>query len=101
MGLEALFLVEAKTRLILLEKEIDALVDLIDHAGTEMQSRYTPTLASVHERFQGMEEDLELLHQVDESGWGEFCSELDAEIHKLMHEVSVIKAEFEEQMAFA
>jgi len=101
MGMQALYLVEAKTRLILLEKEILALADLIDHAGHEMKARYEPTMTDFRTRFKEMGEDLALLHAIDEHEWGEFCNELDTAMQGLKHDVGTARAEFEQQMTFA
>lgn len=101
MGMQALYLVEAKTRLILLEKEIQVLADLIAHAGNEMKARYGPTMTEFRTRFSGIEEDLALLHEIDEHDWGEFCNELDMAMQMLKHDVGTAKAVFEGQMAFA
>ena len=101
MGMQALYLVEAKTRLILLEKEIAALVYMIEHADMAIQNRYADTLDDLRARFEKMEADLAFLHEIDDSEWGEFPSQLDAAIHKLIHDVSMVKSEFEAQLAFA
>ncbi|MCB0183739.1 MAG: hypothetical protein KDE31_05720 [Caldilineaceae bacterium] len=101
MGMQALYLVEAKTRQILLEKELEELVERIEEIGGAVKARFALPLLEFRSRFSGMQEDLVLLHETDEHDWGEFCNELDAAMLKLKHDIGAAKAEVEEQKVFA
>lgn len=101
MGMQALYLVEAKTRQILLEQDLQELVDRIEQIGGAVKAHFELTLLDFRTRFNGMKEDLVLLHETDENDWGEFCNELDASMLKLKHDIGAAKAEVEEQKAFA
>ena len=89
MGLKALYIIEVKTRLIEIDKELDALVKLVNEASPESRAFWNPQVAELKERCKDLEGDHDLMRMFDESEWGGFADTMDKALHKLRHDVGV------------
>lgn len=95
MGLKALYVIEVKTRLIEIGKEIDALAKMVETTGSEGQTFFGPQIEAMRARHKELQDDHDLLRLFDESEWGGFADTMDRAVRKLAHDVSVLQAEVE------
>lgn len=89
MGLKALYIIEVKTRLIEIGKELDELVKLVNDGAPESRAFFGPQIEEFKERYKELEGDHDLMRMFDESEWGGFADTMDKALHKLRHDVGL------------
>ena len=92
MGLKSMYVIEVKTRLIEIGKDLEELVKLVAEAGPESQEFFTPQIEILQVRHKELEGDHDLMRLFDESEWGSFADTMDKALHKLSHDVGVALA---------
>lgn len=98
MGLRAMIVIEIKTRLIEIGKELDALRLRAEAADAAHQAHLMPRVEELQTRYEELEADHDLLRLFDESEWGGFSRQLENEIHKLAHDINVMQAMAEQAL---
>ena len=98
MGLRAMIVIEIKTRLIEIGKEIDHLLQTIEQMDVEHKALLMPSVNELQSRHKDLEADHDLLRLFDESEWGGFSKQLEMELHKLSHDVGTVQAMTEQEM---
>jgi len=93
MGLEALYIIEVKTRLIELGKELDAYVAEAEEVDGVTRAAFESHIEDFRERFEELEESHDLLTMFDPSEWGSFRNKIDVSLRKLSHDVAAARAE--------
>lgn len=92
MGLKALYVIEAKTRLIEIGKEMDDLRKLLAKAPAQSQTFFTAQMKKLEEDYNQLESDHDLLRMFDESEWGKFSDTVERGLHKLRYDIGVLHA---------
>ena len=95
MGMKALYVIEVKTRLIEIGKDLDELVKLIEGAGPEGQEFFRPQIEELQMQHKELEDDHDLMRLFDESEWGGFDDTMEKAVQKLRHDVSVLRSAVE------
>jgi len=91
MGLKAMYVIEVKTRLIEIRRELDELKDRLAKTTPASQTSFAPQMKALEEQYTQLQADHDLLRMFDESEWGKFPDTMDRAIHQLRHDIGSLQ----------
>lgn len=92
MGLKAMYVIEVKTRLIEIGRELDELKARLAKTTPASRTFFAPQMKALDEQYTQLLADHELLRMFDESEWGKFPDAMDRAIHQLRHDIGALQA---------
>lgn len=98
MGMKALYVIEVKTRLIEIGKEIDLLREAVEQADAAHKALLTSRVEELQSRHQELETDHDLMRMFDESEWGGFGAQMDSNLRKLAYDVGAVQTMAEREL---
>lgn len=92
MGLKAMYVIEVKTRLIEIRRELDELKAQLAKTTPASQTFFALQMKTLDEQYKQLQADHELMRMFDQSEWGKFPDAMDKAIHQLRHDIGALRS---------